>query len=200
MHEESNFLQRQETIEINADQKVIVCGAGGIGFHVAKMLVMNGVREIIVFDDDVFEAHNLNRIDIPVEFIGKNKAQTVERMAKMMRPNANIKGFHYRISPGLIDADTDVFIDCTDEFAVQQKNKEVCDEKGIDWFKAGYDGLQMSINSELPSWDTGDTPDGYQITPSMCMPAIMIACLAVARVLKYPGKEFSSDIEGVFTR
>ena len=55
-----------------------IVGLGGIGYWVAKFLAMAGVEKLYVFDFDVIEEHNLNRLDLPSRFVGKNKADVVK--------------------------------------------------------------------------------------------------------------------------
>ena len=49
---------RQELIEgINNNIKVCVVGAGGIGFHVAKLLAMSGVEDLFVHCSEIKIEH-----------------------------------------------------------------------------------------------------------------------------------------------
>ena len=72
--------QRQEKLELKTGQSACVVGCGGIGFWVAKFLAMSGVEKLWLFDNDVIEEHNLNRLDLPHKTIGQNKADVVKMM------------------------------------------------------------------------------------------------------------------------
>ena len=70
--------QRQEELKLNQDQTVTVVGCGGIGYWVAKILAMSGIGKIVLYDPDTLEEHNLNRLDIPYSYLGKNKADVTK--------------------------------------------------------------------------------------------------------------------------
>ena len=46
---------RQETMNVNSNQSIVVVGCGGVGFNVVLQLVMSGVNNIYVFDYDEIE-------------------------------------------------------------------------------------------------------------------------------------------------
>lgn len=197
------FYNRQESLGLDTDKVVVVIGCGGIGMNVALQLAMAGTRKIILFDADTIEPHNLNRLPVPASFIGKNKAFTTETFISQMRPHGDVQVQHYpfNFNPDVIDIEevTDI-VDCTDVFQAQVNNQEVADTNGIKYFKAGYDGFSISINNRVAQWDTGETPDGYQITPSYCVPAIAIASLAVHKVLTNSEKEIGCVVNDLFVR
>lgn len=194
-----DLYNRQESLGLDVDQTVVCIGAGGIGWHVTKMLAMSGVKNLYVFDTDIFEEHNLNRIDCPTECIGMNKADAVKLFVEQMRPDCHIKAFPYQFAPAFVKIeDIDWIIDCTDVHDAQLKHQGIAEQHSIRYFKAGYDGMAMSLNNRVGEWDTGDTPDGYQITPSWVVPTMMIAALAVGKVLKYVDGEMGCDLKDFY--
>jgi len=94
----------------------------------------------------------------------------------------------------------DIILDCTDVHAAQLENQAVADEFGVKYFKAGYDGFSISLNNRVGEWDTGNTPDGYQITPSYCVPAIVIASMAVHKILTDSNMELGCKVNDLFIR
>ncbi len=72
------------------------------------------------------------------------------------------------------------------------------DQHNIKYFKAGYDVESMSINNRVGQWDVGETPDGYQVTPSWVVPTMMIAALAVGKVLKYGDGEMGQHLKDFY--
>lgn len=194
-----SFYERQDLIEgIDTNIKVCVVGAGGIGFHVAKGLAMSGVTDIFVFDPDILEESNLNRLDLTTDFIGKNKADVVREVIKSLRPLCNVKRFPFPMKDHLYPKGVDWVIDCTDNHAAQLENQRMAKENGARYLKAGYDGERMSLNDRVATWDSGDTQDGYRITPSWAVPAIIIAYLAVGKVLKYNGGEMGCHMKDFY--
>lgn len=186
---------RQESLKVNRNQSVALVGCGGIGFWVAKFLILSGIEELYPFDPDVFEEHNLNRIDITESMLGKNKADVVKMMADHLRPEIRCIAFPFPFSE-VFDKKVDWIVDCTDVQKAQEKNQEIANKRGIRYFKAGYDGEQFSIHNSVAMW--GEAPDGYVVTPSWVVPATMIAAMAVAKIMKYPDAEVVSNVKGVF--
>jgi molybdopterin/thiamine biosynthesis adenylyltransferase len=197
-----DFYNRQQSLGLETNRCVLIIGCGGIGMNAALQLAMAGVRKIIIFDDDTIEPHNLNRLPVPASFIGKNKAQTAETFIKQMRPDdVEVEHFPFKFNPDVIDM-TEVtnILDCTDKHDAQLSNQQIAISNGIEYFKAGYDGFSISLNNRVGEWDTGDTPDGYQIVPSYCVPAIVIASLAVHKILTESTKEVGCQVKDLFVR
>ena len=191
-----SLLERQELIEgINNDIKVCIVGAGGIGFHVAKLFAMSGVMDLYVFDPDILEESNLNRLDLTADYIGKNKADVVREVVKSLRPLCNVKRFPFPMKEHMYPKGVDWVIDCTDNYDSQIANQKMAADNGARYLKAGYDGERMSLNDRVATWDSGDTQDGYRVTPSWAVPAIIIAALAVGKVLKYQGGEMGCHLK-----
>lgn len=190
-----NIYTRQESLNINQNQSVALVGCGGIGFWVAKFLILSGIREIYPFDPDRFEEHNLNRIDIAETMIGKNKADVVKIMANNLRPEIRCIAFPFPFSE-TFDKQVDWIVDCTDVVKAQETNQEIANKRGIKYFKAGYDGENFSIHNSVAMW--GESSDGYVVIPSWVVPASTIAAMAVAKIMKYPDAEMVSSVKGVF--
>lgn len=191
----SNLYTRQETLSLNTSQTITVVGVGGIGFHVAKMLVMSGIERIFLYDPDVFEEHNFNRIDVPMSYIGRNKADVCAMALKALRPDAYVKYYPFKLNQDLYSK-SDWLIDCTDKQESQDANQALADRNGAKYVKAGYDGTHISVSNRVAEW--GEADDGYTITPSWVVPAIVGAAMVVAKVLKYSQKELSCDINHMF--
>jgi len=185
---------RQETLKLKTPSITIV-GCGGIGFWVAKYAAMSGIEKIWAFDPDTIEDHNLNRLDVPERFVGKNKSDVVKLIINTIRPECSV----YTI-PGIFNEahtpGTDWLIDCTDKMSSQLENQRIAKKQGMKYVKAGYDGEEMSIHDAVAEW--GDAEDGYQTIPSWVVPASIIAALTVAKVMKYNGAEVVTNIKGLF--
>jgi molybdopterin/thiamine biosynthesis adenylyltransferase len=197
-----SIYDRQERIQgINKDTKVLIVGCGGIGFHVAKLLAMSGVKDLHLFDPDVFEDSNFNRIDVPIDALGINKADVTLRILEQMRPEGNFRSYPFRFKGDHVSAsDIDWLVDCTDVHTAQTFNRDFAKRNGLKYLKVGYNGTSISINDEIGEWDAGETPDGYTITPSWAVPAVIIAALAVGKILKYHDKEIGCDIADIYER
>lgn len=188
---------RQESIKLtNLDKPIAIIGCGGIGFHAAKFLAMSGVKTIYLFDPDIIEETNLNRLDIPYRWIGKNKAKATKDYVVEIREDIKCLVFPYIMQDATLPKDTAIIIDCTDKFDSQLKHQQIAENRKIGYFKAGYNGTHMSLNNNVAEW--GDAPDGYTINPSWVVPSVMIAALAVAKALKYGNVEMSADLSDMF--
>jgi molybdopterin/thiamine biosynthesis adenylyltransferase len=201
-----DFYNRQESLGLDTDKVIVVIGAGGIGMNAALQLAMAGAKKLYIFDDDTIESHNLNRLPVPASFVGKNKAETTATFIGQMRPEGDnggveVKHFPFKFNPDVIDMNevTNV-LDCTDVHEAQLSNQAIADKFNVSYFKAGYDGMAISLNNRVGEWDTGETPDGYQITPSYCVPAIVIAGLAVHKILTNTENELGCQVDALFVR
>jgi adenylyltransferase/sulfurtransferase len=190
----SSLYTRQETLKLKTPS-ITVVGAGGIGYWVCKFAAMSGIEKIFVFDNDTIEEHNLNRLDLPESFIGKNKADVVKQIINHLRPECSVYAMPFLFGdahkPG-----TDWLIDCTDKLASQIKNQQIAKAQGMRYVKAGYDGEQFSIHNSVAEW--GEAEDGYRVVPSWVVPATIIAAMTVAKVMKYDNAEMVSNITGIF--
>ena len=192
----SDLYHRQKKLKLMFNQFITVVGAGGIGYWVAKFAAMSGIETIYVFDDDTLEEHNLNRLDLPLKFIGRNKADVVKIVINSLRPECTVYNMPWRFNESS-ETGTDWLVDCTDNYKSQIENEKLAKVFNMKYFKAGYDGLDFSINDKVATWGDDDE-DGYKIVPSWVVPAVVVASMAVAKIMKYPAYEMHSNISGVF--
>lgn len=189
-----SLYDRQKTLKLNQNQSVTVVGCGGIGYWVAKFLAMSGIKKIIAFDPDTIEEHNLNRLDIPLRFVGKNKADIVKIAIEALRDDCIVYSFPFKFND--LSDKTDWVIDCTDNSESQVENQKIARKKGSHYFKAGYDGENFGIHNSVGEW--GESTNGYTVVPSWVVPAVIVAALAVAKVMKYTEMECISSISKQF--
>lgn len=187
---------RQDRIEgINKELKILLVGCGGIGFWAAKFFSLSGISEITCFDPDILEESNLNRLDYTYDAVGKNKAILVKEMIEQIRPDCKVRAYPFPAKEHLFPKDFDVMVDCTDNFKAQCEHEAMAKKFGKKYVKMGYDGTRISISNSIPRWDTTDEEvDGYRVTPSWVVPAVVVAALGVGATMKYFGKEIGSDI------
>ena len=86
---------RQEKLELKIPKKVAVVGCGGIGYWVAKFLAMSGCEHLELYDPDILEEHNLNRLDIPYRFLGKNKADVTQKAIQALRDEITVYAYPF---------------------------------------------------------------------------------------------------------
>lgn len=191
---------RQETLKLDRSKSITVIGCGGIGYWVAKILAMSGINKIILFDPDILEEVNLNRMDVPIRYIGMNKADIAKIAIENLRDDIIVYSYPFIYNES---ADkTDWVIDCTDNVKAQLDNQEIANKMGSRYFKAGYDGENFGIHNEIAEWSTNDDNEndegGYTIVPSWSVPAMIVAAMSVAKVMKYPELEAISNVKNLF--
>lgn len=196
-----NLYLRQQEFNLKTDIVPVIIGVGGVGFHVAKMLVMAGVKDIVLFDDDIIEEHNLNRLDLPLSSIGMNKTEAIKMLIEQMRPDCKVVSYGYKFNPEVLDTltlDITHIVDCTDVHSVQLSNQAFARNKEYKYMKVGYNGPNVSINEVVGEWDTGDTPDGYTIIPSYVVPATVIGALAAHKILTESTNQIATTIDDMY--
>ena len=197
----ADIYDRQESLDLKTDVKVLVVGVGGIGWHVAKGFAMAGVDDIVMFDDDIVEIHNMPRLDVPMSCLGKNKASLLKEFIDQMRPDNKVVAYPFKSNFDVMDVtDFDVLVDCTDNHASQVSHQEFAKENDLKYMKVGYNGNHITIANSVAMWDANPevTQDGYTIIPSFISPAIIVAGLAINIILTDSDKEVSIDINEMY--
>jgi hypothetical protein len=190
----SDIYDRQTMLMLRKDRDITIVGCGGIGYWVAKFAAMSGIPKMYLFDPDIFEIHNLNRIDIPVEMIGKNKAAVTRQMVISLRPEMSVYAYPFKLQEHTFPK-TPWLVDCTDLTQSQLDNQAIAKTFGSIYLKAGYNGEDMSIHNAVAEW--GEAVDGYTVVPSWVVPASIVAALTVAKIMKYHTAEMSGDVEAL---
>ncbi len=191
----TTLYDRQKKLNLNVNQSITIAGCGGVGAWVAIYAAMSGIENIIIFDNDVWAVHNLNRVPFPEKYLGRNKAMSTQRYVQTLRPDASIKAFHFVLQEFAFTK-TDWLIDCTDDYKAQKFHQNLAKKHNVRYMKVGYDGLHISIHNKVAEW--GEETDGYTIVPSWVVPAATVASLAVAKIIKFPAKEVSCNIDSLF--
>jgi len=187
--------RQKDVLNIDSMPVVTVCGCGGAGYWVAKLLAMSGVDKMYLFDPDVIDETNLNRLDLPIGSIGINKAAAVKKVINHLRPACTVYTMPFNFKESMY-SHSNYIVDCTDNMKSQLEIQETADKYGATYVKAGYNGTHISIHNRVGEW--GESPDGYTITPSWVVPSVIVASLTVAKILKSYTKELSLDISKIF--
>jgi molybdopterin/thiamine biosynthesis adenylyltransferase len=186
---------RQKTLGLKVPGSISVIGCGGIGYYVAKFAAMSGIQKIYLFDPDLIEDHNLNRIDLPESAIGKNKASVTREMINLIRPECTVYSLPFILQEHTYSK-TNWMIDCTDNLKSQLTNQEIAKKFGSRYLKAGYNGESITIANTVAEW--GEAPDGYTITPSWVVPATIVGALVIAKIMKYENYEIATNVSQLF--
>lgn len=114
---------------------VFIAGAGGLGSPVSIYLAVAGIGNIRICDFDTVEWSNLNRqiLHFP-DRIGTNKALSAKDTLEKVNPALNVITFTDKIVSENIDAiigDSDIIVDCMDNFPTRYILNESAIRKGI---------------------------------------------------------------------
>ncbi len=108
----------------------LVIGAGGLGSPAALYLGSAGVGRMTIVDNDRVDLTNLQRqIAHDLARIGTPKAESAARSVGAINPAVRVTALHERAdATRLLElvADTDVVVDCSDNFATRHAVNAAC--------------------------------------------------------------------------
>ncbi|MDO6487691.1 ThiF family adenylyltransferase [Colwellia sp. 6_MG-2023] len=146
----------KEEQQILRGKKVAIAGAGGVGGVHLLTLARLGVGNFYISDFDDFEVHNFNRQSGAfISTLGQQKVDVMERMAKDINPEANIKSFPEGIFAHNVDEfleGVDLYVDALDFFALQARKIvfKKCYEKNIPVITAAPLGMGCAFLCFMP--------------------------------------------------
>jgi molybdopterin/thiamine biosynthesis adenylyltransferase len=138
------------------DARVAIAGLGGVGGAHVLTLARLGISKFNIADFDAFEVHNFNRqAGASMSSLAQPKAQVLERMARDVNPQSDIRRFDEGVTPQNLDEflrDVDVYVDAIDFFAIQARRMvfAACHERGIPALTAAPLGMGVSMLSFDP--------------------------------------------------
>src|ERR1700683_2334801 len=83
-------IQKLFDIALFANVKVLVVGCGSGGGSVALQLVMSGIRNFTLIDNDILGPENVIRHVCGRRFIGQKKVDAVSEVLRDRNPKANV--------------------------------------------------------------------------------------------------------------
>lgn len=192
---------RQRDIDLFIPPNLTIAGVGGIGSWVAILSAMSGVGSIYLFDPDVMEESNRNRLPFCQGSIGRPKVEVVREHILSLRPDAVVVAIQEKLGGILLDIQlgaSSVIIDCTDSPRAQFEFYNRCKERGTKYIRAGYDGTRITVTSVVSGWIRTDVEEeNYEVNPSWVVPAVVVAALAVGKMEKYFDQEVSLDVSEI---
>jgi molybdopterin/thiamine biosynthesis adenylyltransferase len=191
---------RQERLQLTVPSEVTIVGLGGIGSWVAIDCAMSGVESLYLFDPDVLEESNRNRLPFCQSSINRPKVEVVSDYIRAIRPDTTVVAIQDRLAGLLLDIQLGIsrhFIDCTDSPKTQMELYKRCKTSGVRYIRAGYDGTRIMVTGVVSGWIKASEEEHYQVNPSWVVPAQIVAALAVGRLMKYENQEVSLDISEI---
>jgi len=184
-----NVYSRQlPSLELLIPQSVAIVGCGGVGAWAGIFTAMSGIKEIYLFDSDIIEESNLNRLPYTFYEIGEKKTDALRDSIKRIRPSCIVHCFENigKITLSILLSNrVEAVLACTDNLKSQIMLHNYCKKEDIRFVRAGYDGNHITLLNHIPSWiGKKDTEGGYTITPSWVVPSSIIGSLAVYSLCK----------------
>lgn len=142
--------------QVLKNKTVAIAGAGGVGGVHLLTLSRLGLSNFNISDFDDFEVHNFNRQSGAVmSTLGEQKVDVMEKMAKDINPEANIKSFPEGIFEHNVDEfldGVDLYVDALDFFALSARKTvfKKCYEKGIPVITAAPLGMGSAFLCFMP--------------------------------------------------
>lgn len=152
LYDRQSFLG-EDSVFLFENIRVGIIGYGGGGSHIGQQLAHLGVKNVVVFDGDVVEDTNLNRL-VGARFSdvaeGTLKTQVAERTLRCILPKANVTRVDHRWQeqPEVLQS-CDVVFGCVDSYAERQQAEAECRRYLIPYIDIGMDVHQ--VDNELHS-------------------------------------------------
>lgn len=193
---------RQRTLNLNTPTAVTVAGLGGIGAWAAIDLAMSGVPQLYLFDPDVMEESNRNRLPFCQGSLNRPKAEVVRDFIMAIRPDCLCTAVQDKLAGIFLEIQLQVsnyILDCTDSPRSQFQIYNACKTKGVRYVRAGYNGTGMTVTGHISGWVKSANHDGeeqanYAVAPSWVVPAQIVAALAVGKIMKWTDQEVACDV------
>ncbi len=88
----------QEHLQCLRQVRIGVAGAGGLGSNAALMLVRSGVGKLLLLDDDVVDASNLNRQQYWPRHVGQPKVEALADLLRELDPDLDLDARRLRLT------------------------------------------------------------------------------------------------------
>jgi molybdopterin/thiamine biosynthesis adenylyltransferase len=115
--------------------RVLVIGVGGLGSPAALYLATAGVGHLTLVDNDTVDLTNLQRqIAHTQARVGQPKVESARQALLAINPELHITTLAERADAARLDtlvADSDVVLDCSDNFATRQALNAACVQHGV---------------------------------------------------------------------
>jgi molybdopterin/thiamine biosynthesis adenylyltransferase len=115
--------------------RVLVIGAGGLGSPAALYLAASGAGRITLVDDDEVDLTNLQRqVMHTTARIGQPKVESGREALIQINPDIEVVALRERVAGERLQAlvaDSDVVLDCSDNFATRHAVNRACVQAGV---------------------------------------------------------------------
>lgn len=166
-----------------SEHSAVVVGLGGIGNWVALDLALLGLSNLILYDNDIVEASNLNRTLFKLSHIGKPKVTAVKELISERRKDTIVITNKELFTIDQLQKleGIDWIFDCSDNTRLKDALSQIKEKPP--YLKLGYDGFNCTLclnDFESARW--GDD-SSYTITPSFFAPPQILSALGIIEML-----------------
>lgn len=193
---------RQQELNLSTPPDLTIVGCGGIGSWAAIFAAMSGIPVLYLFDPDVVENSNRNRLPFCEGALNEPKVEVIANFIRAIRPEALVFAMQNRFDKLLLDVQIrlglSAVLDCTDSPRTQILLYNECKKYDIRYIRAGYDGTRIMVTSNVSGWikvDSDEEP--YEVNPSWVVPAATVAALAIGKLMKYFEQEVGLDLNEI---
>ncbi len=166
-----------------SEHSAVVVGLGGIGNWVALDLALLGLNNLILYDNDIVEASNLNRTLFKLSHIGKLKVTAVKELISERRKDALVIVHHEIFTVDHLKKleGIDFIFDCSDTTRLKDAIAQL--KVKPRYIKLGYDGFEGTIS--IDDFESGrwGSDSSYQIVPSFFAPPQILSALGIIELL-----------------
>lgn len=181
--------------QILLNSRVAVIGCGGLGGSVLEQLARLGIGNLIGWDFDVFEEHNLNRqICSDIKHIGVSKADAVRTRLKEINPAVVFHGILTRFEPEpgqKILAGCQVVIDALDNIGDRIQLSALCRELKIPLVHGAVEGWVGQLTTQFPGetaieqiYARSQNPENKKTVSTLAFTPVLVASLQAAEAVK----------------
>ncbi|HEC27909.1 MAG TPA: molybdopterin-synthase adenylyltransferase MoeB [Gammaproteobacteria bacterium] len=153
------------------DASVLVVGAGGLGSPVLLYLAATGIGKLHFYDDDTVEISNIQRqILFDSSVLGQSKAEAAAERLRAINPDCQVVAVASRLEGEILNAavaDTDLVIDCSDNFSTRFAVNRACVENQKTLLSGAVIRMegQLSVfnghKQDMPCYQCLYQPDAY---------------------------------------
>ena len=183
---------------------VAVVGVGGVGSVAAEMLARCGVGRLQLYDFDVVELANMNRLFFRPEHAGMTKTDAAARTLRDINPDVECESYHMNITTvegfdafarSLREGEdgertssgdekrgrsrVDLVLSCVDNYEARMCINQACLELGQTWMESGVS--EDAVSGHVQTMEPGAT------ACFACVPPLVVASGIDEKTLKREG-------------
>lgn len=181
-------MERQAALELTVPDGVAVVGCGGVGSWLAYLLALAGVPHLYLFDHDTVSDHNLNRLPVSREWIGKPKSEAVAALIRTLRPDCDVwaLGQFTERNANSLDLRHQVrfIVATTDTLASRRLVHGWAINSYIKYLEVAAEGDIGTISGSPAEWATeAEQLPGYASVPVWVGPCVLASAVAVSYLI-----------------